>query len=275
MNQRLKHWIIGEWSLWRIVRSLLEVYIVLLVFALFFSDRLIFRPQSPSYTASKHIYRIPVNDREQIAVLELISTNADLVVLHAHGNAEDLGSIQFVMEEFRDKGFTVYAFDYRGYGISDGRASARNACEDAEALYLHLVNERSIVPERIIAHGRSVGAAIAIDLASKHRLGGLVVEGGFVTAFRVTTYIPLFPFDVLRNNAKMPKVNAPVLVMHGDADRTIPVWHGKQLYALAPEPKLSHWVPNAGHDDLMIVDEAGYWNSWSRFVELLMPRDNQ
>ena len=99
------------------------------------------------------------------------------------------------LEDMKAMGFSVFAYDYHGYGASGGKANEQNAYEDHDAAYLYLTQVLQVPADRIIAHGRSLGGAVAIDLASRKPLGGLVVESSFLCAFRVVTGYPIFPFD--------------------------------------------------------------------------------
>ena len=132
---RWKRWVIGDLTLRRLLRSLAEIYLCILAFAWLFSDRIAFQPPSPAYAEGNGIYRLPVAGGQKIAVLALTNAAAAPVVLYAHGNAEDLGGMRDVMEEYRAAGFEVYAFDYRGYGISDGKPTTGNAYADIDAVY--------------------------------------------------------------------------------------------------------------------------------------------
>lgn len=254
----------------RVLRSAVLAYVVLMIWGLLFTDAVIFVPPAPSYREGPGVYRIALPNGERVGVLAVTNAApAPRTILYVHGNAEDLGHVRFLLEDYRAHGFDVYGVDFRGYGISDGRPGARRALEDVEAAYDHLVRERGLAPERIIVHGRSVGAAMAIHLAAHRPVGGLIVESGFVTAFRVRTVIPIVPFDKLRNNRWIRDVRAPVLFIHGEADRIIPPRHGKQLYDLAPGPKSAWWVPGAGHNDLYEVAGAAYWTQIAAFVQSL------
>ena len=238
--------------------SLIEIYVVVLVFAWLFSDRLIFQPQPSSYREGGDISRISLPNGDKIGILALTNPAAVYTVLYCHGNAEDLGDIQPIMQNYRDHGFSVYALDYRGYGISDGKAGCDAACEDGETALAHLV-ARGVPLNRIIIHGRSIGTGIALHLAARHRIAGLILESPLLTAFRVRTVIPIAPFDKLRNNRRIREISCPLLVIHGMNDSIIPPWHGKKLYDLATVPKRCWWVPGANHNDLLLTDEPGYW----------------
>lgn len=265
-QQGWKKRVIGNFTLRRLFRSLLEVYICVVAGGWLLSDRLAFQPPSPTYSEGKGVFRIVTPNGQKIAVLALTNATPSPVVLFAHGNAEDLGGVREFMEQYRSLGFDVYAFDYRGYGISDGKPGTGNAYEDIAALYAYLVEQKGIPPKSIILHGRSLGAAVALHLATRRPVGGVIVESAFLTAFRVMTRIPIAPVDKMRNIREVRKLQAPALFIHGEADRTIPIWHGKKLYALAPEPKFAYWVKGAGHNDVLYVNEAEYWRQILAFA---------
>ncbi len=264
-----RRWVFGKLSFRRILISLVEVYVVVLVSAWLLSDRLIFQPQPSTYRKGDNVYRIALPDGQKIGMLALTNPIAAYTVLYCHGNAEDLGDIRPVMETYRAQGFSVYALDYRGYGISDGKAGCRAACEDGDAALRHLVTERGIPLNRIIIHGRSVGSGIALHLAARNKVAGLVLESPLLTAFRVRTVIPISPFDKLHNNQRIREISCPLLVIHGDQDVVIPSWHGRKLYDLATVPKQCWWVAGADHNNLLEVDEPGYWSHITRFRDWL------
>ena len=266
-----RRWVVGDLSLRRIMISLIEIYVVVLVFAWLFSDRLIFQPQPSSYREGGDISRIALPNGNKIGILALTNPAAAYTVLYCHGNAEDLGDIQPVMQDYRAHGFSVYALDYRGYGISDGKSGCDAACEDGEAALAHLV-AGGVPLNRIIIHGRSVGRGIALHLAARHNIAGLILESPLVTAFRVRTVIPIAPFDKLRNNRRIRELSCPLLVIHGVNDSVIPLWHGKKLYDLATVPKRCWWVPGADHNDLPLTDEQGYWKHVTDFRDWLEDR---
>ncbi|HWN91795.1 MAG TPA: alpha/beta hydrolase, partial [Verrucomicrobiae bacterium] len=172
----------------------------------------------------------------------------------------------------RQLGFAVLAYDYRGYGTSEGSPSERHVYGDIEAAYQHLVRDRGVPSDRVIAYGRSVGAGAAVDLASRRPLAGLIVESGFVTAFRVMTRLPLLPFDKFRNIDKIGQVRCPVLVMHGEADEIVPLWHGQRLFQAAPSPKRLLAVAGAHHNDFMWVAGERYARALREFEALLRGR---
>jgi hypothetical protein len=264
------------WLVWRVVRLLVlavlgtgvVMYVYFWGFGLLRADSLLFQPAFCSYEDDGEVHKIEVGDGVVISARWLPSSNGWFTVFHHHGNAEDLGFLGQGLGGFEDRGFSVFAYDYRGYGTSSGEPSVEGVYRDAEAAFRYLVEVIGVPPERILVHGRSVGSGPAVDIAVRHPVAGLVVESGFVSAFRVVTRIPLFPGDKFRNLARIRDVGCPVLVLHGTADETIPVWHGRALYERAREPKRAVWIEGAGHDDLLWVGKERYWGAWGEFAEL-------
>ncbi|MDJ0708463.1 MAG: alpha/beta hydrolase [Leptolyngbyaceae cyanobacterium MO_188.B28] len=229
--------------------SLLIIYSLFAIYVFFRADSMIFLPQPSSYSDTEDILKIPVNQREQISAIYLPNSQASYTLLYIHGNAEDLGDIRFFLKHLHSWGFSVFAYDYRGYGTSDGVPSERNAYQDVNAAYHYLTQQLNVPPAQIIAYGRSVGGGSATELATRYPLAGLILESTFTSAFRVVVPFPLLPFDKFSNLVKLRKVRCPVLVMHGQADLTIPFQHGERLYQAAPQPKEFLWVAEAGHND--------------------------
>jgi len=250
--------VIADSTLLRIVLSLAVVYAAVGAFAWLISDRLIFLPPSPGYRDGPGILAVPTRDGERIAAAYRPTPSATYTLLLSHGNAEDLGSVTLLLAGLNSLGFSVFAYDYRGYGRSEGTPSESRVYADIDAAYEYLVRELQVGPERIVAYGRSLGAGAAVDLAAHRKLGGLVLESPFLSAFRVMTRVPLFPFDKFRNAAKIGRVSCPVLILHGEDDEIVPFWHGRRLFELAPEPKMFVAVPGAHHNDFVEVAGPRY-----------------
>lgn len=263
--------LIGELTWWRLARSLVFVYVCVALYVFFFADRMIFLPRSASYTDSEEILNIPVNDRDAIAATFRPNPEARYTLLYSHGNAEDLGDIEPVLNILYAGGFSVFAYDYRGYGLSDGRPSEQNSYADIAAAYHYLTTELKIPPERIILLGRSVGAGPTLELATRVPVAGVIIESTFTQAFRVVIPFPLFPFDKFKNRAKLSEINCPILIIHGTADVTIPFSHGQQLFDAAAEPKTAYWVEGATHNDLVWVAGESYIQQIRAFSDQLAP----
>ena len=273
---KLRKTLVGEFTIKRVCCSVAFIYVCLASFAYFYADQMIFRPQEPGYQDSADTIKIKTDDGAEISARYLPRAGAEFVVLFSHGNAEDLGDVRGFLRTMQARGYSVLAYDYRGYGASSGRASERNTYEDIDTVYEYLLEQLGVSADRIIVHGRSVGGAVAIDLAGRRKVAGLIVESSFVSALRVVTRIRLTPFDRFDNMAKIEKVACPVLFIHGKQDKIIKFWHGQKLFAAANDPKLNLWVDRAGHNDVVQQAGASYWNVIDKFTEIIRAtRDNK
>lgn len=156
-------------------------------------------------------------------------------VLFFHGNAGNISHRLDSLRIFHDLGFAVFIIDYRGYGRSAGQPSEAGLYADARAAWDHLVAERGIDPARIVAFGRSLGAAVAACLARERELGGLILESGFTSVPDLGA--ELYPWLPVRWLARLDydaracvaEADLPVLVVHSPDDEIIPFRHGEAL----------------------------------------------
>lgn len=266
-KKTIRRLLIGDFSGQRLINSLLFIYAFLCFYAFFLTDRQIFQPQTKTYQDSPDILKLTSRPGVQISAVYLPNPKAVYTILYSHGNAEDLGDIKPLLATLGDLGFSVFAYDYQGYGTSQGNPSESGAYRDIEAAYNYLTQKLGVPPQRMIIYGRSVGGGPAVDLASRKPVAGLIVESTFISAFRTVTVVPIVPFDKFANLDKIKGVRCPVLVMHGKADGVVPFWQGERLFEAANEPKFSLWVDGAGHDDFVEVAAARYGESLRGFVK--------
>jgi len=113
-----------------------------------------------------------------------------------------------ILERLHKAGFAVFAYDYQGYGTSQGKPSEQNAYRDIDAAYQYLTAQLKLPSERIIVYGRSTGGGPSVDLASCQRVAGLILESTFTSTFRVITRVPLYPFDKFANLSKISSVHS-------------------------------------------------------------------
>jgi hypothetical protein len=239
----------------RLMRSLLLIafstYGFFFLYFYFFADRLVFRPHAASYRDDGRFVKIAAGDAVRLTALYLPNPQARYTLLFSHGNAEDVGDNLDFLTGLHDAGFAVLAWDYRGYGTSQGVPSEKTLYADEQAVYEYLVRELKTPPDRILVLGRSLGSTAAVDLAARQPVAGLILQGGLASGQRVLLPFPIFPFDRFSNMDKIGRVHCPVLIIHGTADEVIPFQHGEALFRAAHEPKRNWWVLNAGHNDLV------------------------
>ena len=198
---------------------------------------------------------------------------ASPLMLWCHGNAGNIiHRLDNLLRLYR-AGFSVFLFDYRGYGRSHGKPSEAGLYRDAEAAYLYLMEQRQIRPERIMIFGRSLGAAVAGDLASKRPVAGLVLESAFPSVSSVArlTYFGAIGHWLLgaRFNLleRLPRIAKPLLVIHGDRDHIIPLALGKAVFEAARPPKELYIVHGADHNDLYAIGGQPYFQRLKQFAE--------
>lgn len=252
---------VGDFSRKRILRSIILiaicVYLGIVALAWLLPNNLLFRPQSAGYADDNGIVRLKTADGETISAKFYENTAAEFTILFSHGNAEDIGRNELFTRHLSQRGFSVFAYDYHGYGTSTGEPTEENSYRDIDAAFKYLTMVRKIPADRIIVHGRSIGGGPSVDLASREKVAGLILESTFTSASRVLTKYRIIPFEKFDNLGKIANVNCPVLVIHGKQDATIPFHHGEALFAAAKEPKSSFWIDAAGHNNINIYSIAG------------------
>lgn len=273
MNSGWKNSFVGKFNFRRLFRSTLIISVLLYFFVMIFAhtlaDQIIFQPQSAFYRDDDSILKLATESGEKISATYLKNPEAEFTILFSHGNAEDIGTAATFLSELQNAGFSVFAYDYRGYGTSEGKPSEQNSYQDIEAAYNYLTGELKIPAEKIILLGRSLGGAVSIDLAARKPCGGLIAESTFVSAFRVMTKHKIFPFDKFDSLSKIENVKCPVLVIHGKKDTLIPFWHGEMLLERANEPKFSFWIEEANHNNVFAISRNDYLREIKRFSDKL------
>jgi fermentation-respiration switch protein FrsA (DUF1100 family) len=189
-----------------------------------------------------------------------------------HGNA---GNISHRLENLQLLhnlvGVQVFIFDYREYGRSQGRISREGTFADAVAAYRAVVETRGVPAEDVVLFGRSLGTALATDLAAKHPCQGLILESAFTNSSEMAKMLAPFLFDwrpriPYDNLGKIVKVKAPVLIIHGSNDEIIPVEMGRRVFAAANSPKDLYIIPGAHHNDTYVVGGKEYFQRLQAFI---------
>lgn len=177
------------------------------------------------------------------------------VILYFHGNGGHIGYRADRMQRFAREGYGVLMLEYRGYGGNPGTPNEAGLYQDAQAA-LEFLQANGITGRRLVLFGESLGSAVAIQVAAQREVGALVLENPFTSVAAVAQYhYPFVPaalliWDRFDSLSRIGEVQAPMLILHAGRDRIVPVHFGKALFAAAPEPKESWFVPEAGHEDL-------------------------
>jgi len=253
----------------------LGAYFTVFLIAVFFSNQMIFQPRRAGYRDDDGIIKLTSSNGAKISATYLANPASTFTILFSHGNAEDIGDDEIFLEGIRGAGFSVFAYDYQGYGTSEGKPTELHAYEDVDAAYTYLVQTFHIQPNKIISFGRSVGSGPATELALHHAVAGLVLQSPFTSAFRVLTRVSLLPFDRFDNLSKITKLHCPLLIIHGTEDSVISIAHGKELFAAANEPKQALWVERANHNDVPFFAGNRYAAALKKFAQLIEERQQQ
>jgi uncharacterized protein len=172
-----------------------------------------------------------------------------------HGNDGHHGERLFAVAPLLAAGYGVALASYRGYGGNPGRPHETGLYDDAAAT-LRALARRGVPPGRVVAWGESLGTGVATKMAMLFPLGGVILHAPFTSvadrAQEIYWYLPVRRLvrDRFDNRARIGNLGAPLLIVHGSADRVIPVAHGRALLAAAAEPKRGLFLAGAGHEDL-------------------------
>jgi len=267
---------------WTVVLVAVGLYLALLVLLRVYESRLIYFPgaermlAAPPPSLDLPVERIEFTTEDQVRLVGWIipAARGDLWLLICHGNAGNLSQFDRPLHYagLRATGLNLFAFDYRGYGESQGTPSEPGLYRDAEAAYRYLREQRNVPADRIVLFGHSLGSAVAIDLASRVPAAGLIVEGGFTSALdrgqELYPYIPVrwIARSRFASKDKIARVRMPKLFLHARRDEVIPLSHGRALFQAAPPPK-SFVELEGSHGDAFDVDSARYFGSVRRFVQ--------
>ena len=242
-------------------------YLGLCVFAHFASDAMIFPAPPASYLDDAETLKLKSTVGDQISAYFLKAEDSGEVLLYSHGNGEDLGDIRPVLTEFQQKGISVFAYDYPGYGTSTGVPSESGAYAAADAAMRYLIDELGYKPESITLYGRSLGGGPSCWLAERYSVAGLILDGTFTSTFRVMTKVKILPFDKFDNLSRLPNLNCPVLMIDGKQDRVVTFSHAlKNEKVLAEEPE-TLWIEDAGHNNLIELAGDSYWDTVIAFIQ--------
>jgi fermentation-respiration switch protein FrsA (DUF1100 family) len=199
-------------------------------------------------------------------------------MLYFYGNGYCLRACSMTdFDRYRRLGLNVMIAEYLGYGASSGEASEQGCYETADVCYDHLMSRSDIDPRLIIAAGRSLGGAVAIDLASRRHVAGLVAFCTFTSMTAMTKELyPYAPTALLRHKfeslKKIDKVACPILLGHGRADRLVPPSMSQKLADAAKAPVTLFLVDGADHNDFYEVGADQIHDALEKYLTTIKAR---
>ena len=234
-----------------------------------------------SLVSSVHDGRVEVELGVSVGYSLHLAEPQSPLILYFHGNGEIARDYDGIAPLYTSLGISLLVADYRGYGWSDGFPTASSLVHDAplvfEALGQMLEEAGGEVPQWVFVMGRSLGSAAAIEVACHHQevIAGLIIESGFAHTLQLLARLGVMlenldeTQDVFANLTKIGQISLPTLVIHGQADMLIPVSEGVALYegsAAPDDEKRLVVIPGAGHNDLLAVGAATYFEAIRDFV---------
>ena len=207
--------------------------------------------------------------------VEAAGTNA--VLLWCHGNGGNIIHRLENLKRLYQLGLSVFLFDYRGYGKSQGlRPTESGLYQDALGAYDYLVRRRNVQPERLVIFGRSLGASVARPRGAK--TGGGIDPGiAILASGRGDRPALLCGLPVhwllgaeFRLIDRLPHLLLPKLIIHGDQDKVIPIEFGREVFEAAKPPKEWYVIPGAGHNDTYLIGGGLYFRRLTQFIHSVL-----
>ncbi len=245
---------------------------------IFFPERTLYATPEVAGLAYEEM-RFPAADGVRLHGWFLPGQPGRPLLLFAHGNAGNISHRIDNLAHFQRLGLAVFIFDYRGYGQSEGQVTEKGSYDDMRGA-LAWLKKRGWTPQQMIYFGRSLGAAVALQLALEEPPAGLVLESAFTSVAGMGWHHQPLLYALLGwwaltsrydSLEKIGRLRCSLLMFQGENDRIVPPKMAHQLFARAPEPKTLYLIPGAGHNDTYDVGGRPYWSQWRAFIDRLFP----
>ena len=258
----------------RILLFVVICYAVVCLLAFLFQRKLMYLPSSgaPAYPdGAPGLVEIALeaDDGTALAAWYWPGERRGTVVLF-HGNAGHRGHRLFWMRRIHAMGYGAFVLDYRGYGGSDGAPSEPGFYLDGDAAIRWV---RGNAEGSLVIAGTSIGGGVAIEMARRSEPAGLLLTDTAPSTTDIAKnaypFLPVEAFlkDRFDSRKKIGEIAAPVLILHGEADRIVPIALGRALFDLATEPKRFVSFPDVGHNDVWDAADGAYWKSVADFLD--------
>jgi fermentation-respiration switch protein FrsA (DUF1100 family) len=238
---------------WHLIRSILlvflAVYIGIVTFLYLFQSNMIYFPGRNIEATPRALglpfedVRFKTDDGLSLYGWFIPASKPKGTILFYHGNGGNVSNCMETINLFHRLDMSIFIFDYRGYGASEGKPDEKGTYKDAEAALMWLKNRLNLPVGDIVFMGRSLGGAIAAWLAVKHPPKALILESTFTSVPDIAAGVyPWLPVGLL-SRFRYPTIeyirliHCPLLVVHSPDDTLIPFSNGKHLFEAAHEPK--------------------------------------
>ena len=251
-----------RWSVWRIFQIGALLYSAVLLLLLFFETTIVFpapatQNEHPAATNNLELVDFKSVDSTKLHGYHYRHPNPQYYFLYCHGNATDISYLGSVATTLREKyGASVFLFDYRGYGESEGSPHEAGILQDGEAALETFAKRENISPNQIIPIGRSLGGGIAVHVAVKYQTKMVIIQNSFSSLVDVAANrYPVFPVrylmrNQLRSDLKITEYKGFLFQSHAAQDRVVPYQFGKKLHDTYKGPK-EFYSYESGHNSLL------------------------
>jgi fermentation-respiration switch protein FrsA (DUF1100 family) len=262
--------------LWRLLIGLLVIYAVVVGVVYLLQRKLQYFPDADP---------VPLPQGQEfrgLQTVELVSEDGNrslawywpgekpLTLVYFGGNGGNRADRLDWARDFHRLGYGLLLLDYRGYGGNPGTPTETGLYRDARAALGWLGRESD---QKLAYFGESLGSGVAVEMATRVTPAGLIIQSGFSSAVDVgKSRYPFLPVEFLMKDrfdslVKIRGVDCPLLAIHGDKDRTVPLRLGRALFEAAGEPKDWLLVPGAAHNDVSGVGGQSYWKKIDAFLQ--------
>jgi pimeloyl-ACP methyl ester carboxylesterase len=243
---------------WLLIIAVSYVGVVALIYfvqraMMYFPERVRTAPAEAGFAEAEEIV-LDSAGGERVIAWHVAPRGEKPVVLYFHGNG---GALRYRVARFRAlvaDGTGLVALSYRGYGGSSGGPTEAGLIADGIAVYEFAASRYRA--DRIVLWGESLGSGVAVAVAAEKPVSRVVLEAPFASAVEIAAHAyPFVPVrwlmkDQFRSDLRIGKVTAPVLILHGERDRVVPIGSGERLHAMIRAPKRFVRFPGAGHENL-------------------------
>jgi len=260
-----------------VVSSLVIVYVLLMAYVYMKQGSMLYFPLKEIEATPLAIgldYQeliLRTKDGVDISAWYVPADDARGYLLFCHGNAGNISHRLDSIRIFHNLGLSVLIFDYRGYGRSKGAPDEEGTYRDVEAAWDYLAGSLHVKPEKIILFGRSLGSAVAAEMALRKQTRALIMESGFTSVpdlgSRFYPYLPVRLLSKYHYSSinKVGRIKIPKLFIHSPADEIVPYEQGRKLFENASEPK-EFLQLNGGHNEGFLLSGTMYVDGLNSFL---------
>ena len=253
------------------------VYLLVTIGLYVFQRNLLYHPTENNYSGDRltvNIEKIKITTEDDIELLAWYHKK-DIkkykTILYLHGNAGSLENRIHKINHFDNININFLLLAWRGFNGNAGKPTEQGLYQDARSAVKWLINQ-GVSEKNIIIYGESLGTGIATEIAQNRNFAGIILESPFTSMIAAgKSRYPIFPIKLLlkdkyESDKKIKNIMAPILVMHGEADKIVPFWMGEKIFQLANEPKYSYF---SKYDDHMMDFNNELINSIKLFIKSL------